>query len=61
MFKKYIISKFPLTKLFFIGEHFVYAGEEPLLYCWKFENEKLESRKIFCFFRKRKAHLIIFR
>ena len=58
MFKKYIISKFPLTKIFFVGEHFVCAGEGPLLYCWKFENEKLESRNIFSFLEKEKPTLL---
>ncbi len=58
MFKKYIISKFPLTKLFFVGEHFICAGEGPLLYCWKFEKEKLESKNIFSFLEKEKATLL---
>ena len=58
VFKKYIISKFPLTKIFFIGEHFVCTGEGPLLYCWKFENEKLESRNIFSFLEKEKPTLL---
>ena len=58
LFKKYIISKFPLTKLFFIGEHFICAGEGPLAYCWKFEFEKLESKNIFSFLEKEKATLL---
>ena len=58
MFKKYIISKFPLTKLFFVGEHFICAGEGPLLYCWKFDKEKLEGKNIFSFLEKEKATLL---
>ena len=58
LFKKYIISKFPLTKIFFIGEHFICAGEGPLAYCWKFENEKLENKNIFSFLEKEKATLL---
>jgi WD40 repeat protein len=58
MFKKFIISKFPLTKLFFVEEHFICAGEGPLLYCWKFEKEKLESKNIFSFLEKEKATLL---
>ena len=58
MFKKYIISKFPLTKLFFVEEHFICAGEGPLLYCWKFEKEKLERKNIFSFLEKEKATLL---
>ena len=56
--KKYTISKFPLTKLFFIGQHFICAGEGPLLYCWKFEKEKLERRNIFSFLEKDKPTLL---
>ena len=58
LFKKYIISKFPLTKIFFVGEHFICAGEGPLAYCWKFENDKLENRNIFSFLEKEKATLL---
>ena len=58
LFKKYIISNFPLTKIFFIGEHFICAGEGPLAYCWKFENEKLENKNIFSFLEKEKATLL---
>ena len=54
LFKKYIISKFPLTKIFFIGEHFVCSGEGPLAYCWKFDRKKLEGRNIFSFLEKEK-------
>ena len=57
-FKKYIISKFPLTKIFFVGEHFVCVGEGPLAYCWKFEREKLESKNVFSFLEKEKATLL---
>ena len=58
LFKKYIISKFPLTKIFFIGEHFVCAGEGPIVYCWKFENEKLENINIFSFMEKERPTLL---
>ena len=58
LFKKYIISKFPLTKVFLVGEHFVCAGEGPLAYCWKFENERLDYRNIFSFFEKEKPTLL---
>jgi hypothetical protein len=58
LFKKYIISKFPLTKIFFVGEHFVCAGEGPLAYCWKFENERLDYRNIFSFCEKEKPTLL---
>ena len=58
LFKKYIISKFPLTKIFFIGEHFVCAGEGPIVYCWKFENEKLENTNIFSFMEKERPTLL---
>jgi len=57
-FKKYMISKFPLTKIFFIGEHFVCAGEGPLIYCWKFENERLDNKNIFSFIEKEKPTLL---
>ena len=57
-FKKYTISKFPLTKIFFIGEHFVCAGEGPLIYCWKFDNERLDNKNIFSFMEKEKATLL---
>ena len=33
--KKYLISKFPLTKLYFSNSYFICAGEGPLLYIWK--------------------------
>ena len=59
-FKKYLISKFPLTKVFFLNEHFICAGEGPLIYCWKFDNEKLDFRNIFSFLEngKEKATLL---
>ena len=47
LFKKYLISKFPLTKIFFLNEHFVCAGEGPLIYCWKFDKNKLDYNNIF--------------
>ena len=59
-FKKYLISKFPLTKVFFLNEHFICAGEGPLIYCWKFDNEKLDFRNVFSFLEngKEKATLL---
>ena len=59
-FKKYLISKFPLTKVFFLNEHFICAGEGPLIYCWKFDNEKLDYRNVFSFLEdgKEKATLL---
>jgi WD40 repeat protein len=56
--KKYMISKFPLTKVFFIGEHFICTGEGPLVYCWKFDNEKLDNKNIFSFLEKEKPTLL---
>ena len=60
LFKKYLISKFPLTKVFFLNEHFICAGEGPLIYCWKYDNEKLDYRNIFSFLEsgKEKATLL---
>ena len=60
LFKKYLISKFPLTKIFFLNEHFICAGEGPLIYCWKYENEKIDYRNVFSFLEsgKDKATLL---
>ena len=57
-FKKYIISKFPLTKVFFTGENFICTGEGPLIYYWKFDNKNLDNRNIFNFLEKEKATLL---
>ena len=60
LFKKYLISKFPLTKVFFLNEHFICAGEGPLIYCWKYDKEKLDYRNVFSFLEsgKDKATLL---
>lgn len=60
LFKKYLISKFPLTKVFFLNGHFICAGEGPLIYCWKYDNEKLDFRNVFSFLEngKEKATLL---
>ena len=60
LFKKYLISKFPLTKIFFYNEHFICAGEGPLIYCWKYNNEKIDYRNVFSFLEdgKEKATLL---
>ena len=58
-YKKYIISKFPLTKIFFVNEHFVCTGEGPLVYCWKFDKETIDnSYNVFNFLEKEKATLL---
>ena len=59
LFKKYLISKFPLTKVFFLNEHFICAGEGPLIYCWKFDNEKLDFRNVFSFLENGKEKAIL--
>ena len=58
-FRKYLISKFPLTKVFFLNEHFICAGEGPLIYCWKFDNEKLDYRNVFSFLENGKEKAIL--
>ena len=60
LFKKYLISKFPLTKVFFLNEHFIFAGKGPLIYCWKYDKEKLDYRNVLCFLEsgKEKATLL---
>ena len=43
--KKYLISKFPLTKIYFSDSYFICAGEGPILYIWDkpYENNDFSS------------------
>ena len=49
--KKYLISKFPLTKIYFSYSYFICGGEGPLLFFWKFSEKQknfpdiLENKK----------------
>ena len=56
--KKYLISKFPLTKVYFFNSYFICAGEGPLLYIWKFTD--LEKNNFTQYLEIKKPYLLFF-
>ena len=55
--RKYIISKFPLTHLYYSNTSFVCCGEGPLVFQWNFDSSKISMSNVFQFFEKEKANL----
>ena len=56
--KKYLISKFPLTKIYYSDYYFICAGEGPLLYFWKFTDD--EKNNFSEFLEIKKPNLLFF-
>ena len=55
--RKYIISKFPLTHLYYNNTSFVCCGEGPLIFQWNYDSSKISMSNVFQFFEKEKANL----
>ena len=58
IFRTYCLRNFALTKIFFEGEHFVCAGEAPIVFCWKFNENKVNSNNVFSFLETEKKTLL---
>ena len=56
--RKYIISKFPITKIYFVGSHFICAGEGPIIYHWEFDPKKISISNVFSFLENQKSNLL---
>jgi len=58
LYRKYIISKFPITKIYFIKNHFICAGEFPIIYHWEFESNNISINNIFSFLENQKSNFL---
>ena len=57
--KKYLISKYPLTKMIFTDSYFICGGEGPLLYIWNISENK-SNFNLIQFLGNEKPNLIFF-
>ena len=58
LLRKYYISKSPITKIIYFKDTFICAGENPIIYSWKFNPNKIDSEYVFDFLEKEKSKLI---
>ena len=58
LYRKYIISKFPITKIYFIGNYFICAGEFPIIYNWEFDSNNISINNIFSFLENQKSNIL---
>ena len=58
IFRTYCLRNFALTKIFFEGEHLVCAGEAPVAFCWKFNENKVKPSNVFSFLETEKRILL---
>ena len=56
--RKYMICKYPITKLFYFANTFICCGDGPLLFQWNFDEKKISMSNVFTFFEKEKANLL---
>ena len=58
LLRKYYISKSAITKIIFFNDTFICAGENPIIYSWKFNKDKIDEDYVFDFLEKEKSKLI---
>ena len=58
LIRKYIICKFPITKIFFNNGNFIICGEGPIIYYWNFDFNKLNESNVFEFLQTEKSNLL---
>jgi WD40 repeat protein len=58
LIRKFYISKTPITKILFQKDNFICAGESPIVYCWRYDPERINSEYVFDFLEKEKSRLI---
>ena len=58
LIRKYIICKFPITKIFFNNGNFIICGEGPIIYYWNFDFNKLNESNVFEFLQSEKSNLL---
>lgn len=58
LLRKYYISKSAITKMKFFSDTFICAGENPIIYSWKFNKDKIDQDYVFDFLEKEKSKLI---
>ena len=58
MLRKYYISKAPICKILYFKDYFICAGENPIVYIWKVNQEKINHEYVFDFLEKEKSNLV---
>lgn len=57
--RKYMISKFPITHIYYFNDTFVCCGEGPIIYHWSFDSSNITSNNVLQFLEKEKANLLL--
>jgi WD40 repeat protein len=58
LIRKYYITKTPISKIIYFKDSLIVGGQSPIVYSWKFNQDKIDQENVLDFLEKEKSKLI---